>query len=122
MVNSAHENAIRQLKDLHGIIFRDNSLTHRPVIEVDMARTSADDSILPLLQNLESFERLFLDETRVTDKVLEVLRAHPEIKRLLLRDTEITDEGLSMLQYVPSLERLYLGNNITDRGFKNVEG
>ncbi len=107
----APESAIAQwiTGSLHG---RVESNDRGRIRALHLARTSINDSHLPILASLGALEELDLDATEIGDIGLAALARCTSLKRLKLSSTTVSDRGLTHLAALKQLEQLSLSGTL----------
>ncbi|MCD4727992.1 MAG: hypothetical protein K8R46_10040, partial [Pirellulales bacterium] len=80
---------IDEIKQLGGIITRDEERLDRPVFRVELGNRPADDSLLKRLKVFDRLESLTLGHTRITNDGLAYLKELPRLQRLNIRYTAV---------------------------------
>jgi internalin A len=124
--SAREEKAVKAIEALGGRVTRDETLPGRPVVEVDLIETNAQDSDLKILKELKGLQHLYLSDTPITDAGLKDLKELKELQTLFLDGTKITDAGLKELKELKELKglkTLFLWETqITDAGLKELKG
>ncbi len=92
------QRTIDEIKQLGGIITRDEERLDRSVVRVELGNRPADDSLLKRLKSLDRLESLTLGHTKITDDGLEHLKELPRLRRLNIRYTKVTEAGIEKLK------------------------
>lgn len=103
------------------------SWTRRPVQEIDLHATDADDTVLGCFERIgdlpDTLWGLNLSGTRITDAGLVHVRELTQLQDLWLSHTQITDAGLANIEGMTRLEMLALSHTrITDAGLVYLKG
>jgi len=121
--------AVAHIENLGGRVFVDAEkqkdqvvsvvFTFRPLTDGDLHGLKDD---LHHLNDANRFQRLFLDNTKITDAGLEDLSALTQLEVLSLKGSAITDAGLQKLKGLTALRRLIvIGAPVTDGGVKELQ-
>jgi len=114
------QEAIRAVRNLGGVVTRDESLPGRPIVDVVLTG-AVKDSDLECLKALTELRSLRLLDTRVTDAGLKELGQFKGLRTLSLDGTAITGVGLAELAGLPGLEELSLAyTSISDDGLSGI--
>lgn len=97
------------------------------ITTVTLQDASVNDAVIARLTSLgsselQSLERLNLENTRVTDASLQHLSGLANLKRLVLENTDVTDAGLAYVSVLTSLEGLNLEQTqVSDLGLSRLK-
>jgi hypothetical protein len=90
--------------------------------DLDVSNSSFSDADLPVIEEVTSLRRFYLDGSRVTDAGLVHLRGLTNLAILNLDKTRVSDAGLIHLAGLSNLTTLRLnGTKVTDAGVKKLE-
>ncbi len=106
-----------------GKVERDDKAPGKPIINVNLGVSAANDETLAALTGLKSIKRLTLNNTKVTDAGLAHLSGLASLEKLYLVDTKVTDAGLAHLKGLANLQVLSVaGTQVTDAGLAPLKG
>jgi hypothetical protein len=129
--------AIREIRELGGIVRVDKKLPGQPVVEVDFERagifystdegggfdSAVGDADLKWLRGLTRLRVLNLNNSHITNKGLTQLKGLVNLRTLSLPNTAIGDAGMAQVKRLTHLEVLDLSSTrITNRGLKSLNG
>jgi hypothetical protein len=117
--------AMEMVKARGGNFKQDETDPAKPVIEVSLMGTDADNGDLDLLRAFPKLKKLDLTRcTKINNVGLEWLEDFKEIRVLKLGFcSHVTDGGMEFVGKLTSLEELYLDQtNVTDRGLSDLKG
>ena len=116
------EKAVKAIESLGGKVTRDEKLSGRPVVEVNLGGTKITDAGLKELKELKGLRALNLTSTQITDAGVKDLKELRGLRFLALNRTQITDAGLKDLKELKGLEKLELWKTqITDAGLIDLK-
>ncbi len=117
-LDKRQEEAAATVRALQGSVRVDPSRLEKPVVEVNLSRTSVTDADLSVLTAFPSLEAVSLDSPRVSDAGLAHLRGLRELRSVSLTGSQVRGHGLVQLTSAPRLTVLALGGSkLTDEGF-----
>jgi len=94
----------------------------KQLIWLNLANTTANDSTLATVAQLNNLTRLHLENTFVSDKGLLQLKNLSNLQYLNLVGTKITSQGVIQLKSLPRLQQLYLyQTNISRNDFATIK-
>lgn len=79
----------------------------KQIIELDLARTNANDSIMSLISDLRELRKLNLQNTAITDAALSYISTLENLVHLNIVATGVTDAGLVNLHPLKNLTHIY---------------
>jgi len=91
--DDAEDKVAQAIKNLGGVVKRDEMAVGKPVIEVSFYNTKATDADLKQLTALKSLKGINLTGTMVTDAGLKELAAIKTLEALNVFGTKVTDAG-----------------------------
>src|SRR5438105_8160462 len=116
------EKAQAVLKNLGAKFKLDESTSAKPVVEIDLSSTAADDRAMANGAEFPALQSLKLGGTKITDAGLANLKGLTKLRLLNLNYTAITGKGLASLKDSPDLRELsLLGARIDDQGMSAIK-
>jgi hypothetical protein len=119
---NARDRAVAAIEKLGGTVEVDETRPGRPVVGVDLSRSSITDADLVLLKALPELEVLDLRLTSIGDAGVARLDGTKALRFLNLFRTRLTDAGLDHLAGNAGLETLLMGGTqVTDEGLARLK-
>ena len=106
LVRADEDSAVAVLKQLRAKVVRDDKLPGKPVVEVDLRGTDAENADLAPLQELKSLRTLDVRGTMVTGSGLKVLEGLKNIQLVRLNEEQTNDKAIKTLRDIGMLHAL----------------
>lgn len=105
---SSPDRLVADIQQMGGSCAVDEQKPDKPVIQVNLGMSSADDRFLERLKVWPQLQGLFIWNTGITDAGLEHVRHFNQLQKLDVSGTAITDAGLQHLKGMASLREVNL--------------
>jgi internalin A len=122
VASASQDEAIATIQKLGGTVEVDATHPGKPVIKVDLHKTTLSDADLAVLAAFPDLQTLDLRLTRIGDEGVLHLKNLKKLRFLNLFRSQLTDTGLTYLSGMIELETLLIGGTrVSDKGMAHLK-